>query len=312
MKLYGSAFWASENIQVRFSFENKEIFVSGTFNDGIVTCISPKLEFKTEESASVDVIFGPGSQTQQGLPFMYYGKVTSKAMEPCLGAARGGWIARISGTGFRDVESAVVRFRPDDNTNNAFYTSATYDSETDTFVCKVPNVSSEGFPGNVFVDVSLNGIDYEEVEEDTKNDDEEDEGEIQGQRRVKILMYDDEIVRCVPYAVHLKDEMTTNTTLRLRGRGFPRSTRDRSFEVTVKLKLNDQEYITRGVVEGSTKVSCALPKLTRQDVFGNDKQGSVLTQVSMTFDGINYSNSFPLYLYVDVITLCIHLSNMQL
>ena len=111
-------------------------------------------------------------------------------MEPCLGAARGGWIARVSGTGFRDVDSAVVRFRPDDNSENAFYASATHESETDTFVCKVPNVPSDGFPGNVFVDISLNGIDYEEVDEDTQEDDYEDEEEKQGPRRIKILMYD--------------------------------------------------------------------------------------------------------------------------
>eukprot|EP00938_MAST-03A_sp_MAST-3A-sp1_P002861 g2861.t1 len=298
IELYGSAFWPSDEIQVRFSFQDMEILVPGEFKEGVVKCVSPTLDVKVEKSACVDVIFGPGSETRQGLPFMYYGKVTSTAMTPCLGAARGGWIARISGTGFRDVDSALVRFRPDDSSENAFYTSATYESETDTFVCNVPNVSSDGFPGNVFVDISLNGIDYEEVDEDTQEeeDDYEDEEEKQGPRRIKILMYDDEIVRCVPYAVQFKDD--TSTTLRLRGRGFPRSTRDRNFEVTVKLTLKDQEYTTTGVVEGSTKVSCVLPKLTREDLFGEDKSsGSVLTHVSMTFDGVNFSNSFPLYMY---------------
>ena len=182
-----------------------EILVPGEFKDGVVKCVSPTLDVKEEKSARVDVIFGPGSETQQGLSFMYYGNVTSTAMEPSLGAARGGWIARISGTGFRDVDSAVIRFRPDDASGNAFYASATYESETDSFLCKVPNISSEGFPGNVLVDVSLNGIDYEE-NDDTKEDDYEDEDEEkQGQRRIKILIYDDEIVRCVPYVFKLYD-----------------------------------------------------------------------------------------------------------
>ena len=98
------------------------------------------------------------------------------------------------------------------------------------------------------------------------------------------------------YAIHFKED--TSTTLRLRGRGFPRSTRDRNMEVTVKLALRDQEYTTRGVVEGSTKVSCMLPKLTRGDLFGEGQNhGSVLTHVSMTFDGANFSNAFPLYAF---------------